>query len=281
MTVYQKVTSWEEALNALTQPEITILAGGTDLYADERFPHKNSRLVDISQLKSNRLIVEDEGGWWLDALMTWSDVNAANLPPIFDGLKTAARQIGGVQIQNAGTIGGNISNASPAADSVPPLMTLNAEVEIRNLDGTRLVPLGDFILGRRKTILGSGEMISRIFVPKPDGYGVSDFIKIGGRAYLVISPVMVAGMFDLSETKTINSCRIVVGACSEVAQKMDSISNRLVGLHVSDITRFELTSDDFAGLTPISDGRASAEYRLQSAKTLVARLLKKWGALYG
>jgi len=281
MTSYQKATSWEEAFTALEQPDIQVLAGGTDVYADEKFPQKNSALLDISNLKSDTLVEEVVEGWWLDAQTTWSDVMAADLPPLFQGLKDAACQIGGVQIQNAGTIGGNICNASPAADSVPPLLVLDAKIEIRNEGGTRLVPIADFIIGRRKTILKQGEIVSRLFIPRENENTRSDFIKIGTRAYLVISPVMVAGMINKTEDGTVSDCRIVVGACSEVAVRLEKLEERLCGVKIGQLPEMQLKSSDFEGLSPISDARANAEYRLKSAEILVARLLKQWGAQNG
>jgi len=125
----------------------TVLAGGTDLYPQHVGRSMPKRLVDIGGLAELRGIVETPGGFRLGATTRWADVAATDLPRAFDGLRAAAREVGAVQVQHAGTIGGNLCNASPAADGVPVLLTLDASVELTSATGSRSLPLVSFLAG--------------------------------------------------------------------------------------------------------------------------------------
>ena len=143
----------------------TVLAGGTDLYPQHVGRPMPERMVDIGGLADLRGIVETSGGVRLGALTRWADVTAAALPPAFDGLRAAAREVGAVQVQHAGTIGGNLCNASPAADGVPVLLTLDASVELTSASGTRSLALEAFLTGYRQTALGPDELLTAVVVP--------------------------------------------------------------------------------------------------------------------
>ncbi len=163
---YLRPRGLEEALQALTRP-FTVLAGGTDFYPARVGRSVTEDVLDIAGIAALRGISETADGWRLGATTTWSELVEASLPPLFDGLKQAAREVGGRQIQNAGTIAGNICNASPAADGVPALLTLDAEVELASRAGTRRLPLAAFITGVRRTALQPGELVVALHVPRP------------------------------------------------------------------------------------------------------------------
>src|ERR1700744_4466290 len=137
---YLRPSSLDEALLALARPW-TVLAGGTDFYPARVGRMIDANVLDISGIPPVRGISADPSGWRLGATTTWSELIETPLPPLFDGLKQAALEVGGRQIQNAGTIAGNLCNASPAADGVPPLLALDAEVELAGRAGARLLPL--------------------------------------------------------------------------------------------------------------------------------------------
>ncbi len=120
----------------------------------------------------------------------------ADLPPLFDGLKLAAREVGGAQIQNRGTLAGNICTASPAGDGMPNLMALDAQVELASLPGRRVIPAGDFIASYRRTVCRPDEIVTAILIPKRSRATRGHFLKLGARKYLVISIVMVAGVIE-------------------------------------------------------------------------------------
>src|SRR5258705_8414425 len=196
MPVYLRPHHLEEALAALARPH-TVLAGGTDFYPARVGRAIDEDVLDIGGIAALRGIMVDDSGWRLGATTPWSEFIEAALPPLFDGLKQAAREIGGRQIQNAGTLAGNLCNASPAADGVPCLLTLDAEVEIAGPAGRRVLPLRQFITGVRRTALAPAELVVAIHVPKPDHEARSAFLKLGTRGYLVISIAMAAAVVEI------------------------------------------------------------------------------------
>jgi CO/xanthine dehydrogenase FAD-binding subunit len=261
----------EEALLALARPH-TVLAGGTDFYPARVGRTIEEDILDISAIPVLRGISSVSTGWRLGATTTWSEFLEADLPPLFDGLKQAAREVGGRQIQNAGTLAGNLCNASPAADGVPCLLALDAEIEIASTTATRRVPLDHFITGVRRTVLAPGELVIAIHVPKPAHDARSAFLKLGARRYLVISIAMAAATLEIADGR-IAGVRIAVGACSAVAQRLPALEAALVGApldrHLAD--RIERTH--LASLSPIHDIRGSATYRSDSVVVLLRRLL--------
>ena len=133
---FENPVELHEAYSILETGDWKILAGGTDFYPSLNGEVPKTNVLDITNLKSINGIYRDENGdWHIGALTTWTDVIEEDLPPSFDGLKLSAREVGSVQIQNRATIVGNICNASPAADGVPPLLTLGAQVKIGSLAG--------------------------------------------------------------------------------------------------------------------------------------------------
>ena len=125
MAEYLRPETLEMALDALQGASFSVLAGGTDFYPARVDPAPGEDVLDISAVEGLRGIEELPDHWRLGALTTWGDIIRADLPAMFGGLKLAAREVGGVQIQNRGTLGGNLCNASPAADGVPPLLSLD------------------------------------------------------------------------------------------------------------------------------------------------------------
>jgi CO/xanthine dehydrogenase FAD-binding subunit len=149
--VYFRPNTLRDAVQVLANSDGHILAGGTDLFPAQGDRPVNGAIVDISALNELRGISSDEHYYHIGGLTTWTDVALTPLPRCFDALKAAAYEIGGVQIQNRGTVAGNLCNASPAADSVPPLLALDAEVELISQTGTRRLALADFIHGALRT----------------------------------------------------------------------------------------------------------------------------------
>jgi CO/xanthine dehydrogenase FAD-binding subunit len=274
---YLRPTTQSEALAALAQGTWTVLAGGTDYYPSRVGKALADDILDISAIAGLRGISDHDGHWRIGATTTWSEIAAAELPPLFDGLKLAARQIGGVQIQNAGTIGGNLCNASPAADGVPPLLALDARVEVAGTDGSRSMALADFILGNRNTALRRGRLLTAVLVPKPAHAARSHFLKLGAREYLVVSIAMVAATLEI-EAGRVRAARIAVGSCSPVAQRLPLAEAALAGNRCDAALGDRLHAGHLAALAPIDDVRASGAYRLDAALTLVKRMLNHLGA---
>jgi CO/xanthine dehydrogenase FAD-binding subunit len=272
MPGYLRPHRLEEALGALQRP-FTVLAGGTDFYPARVGRTIDEDVLDISAIADLRGIAATPTGWRLGATATWGELIAANLPPLFDGLKRAAREVGGRQIQNAGTIAGNLCNASPAADGVPPLLALDAEVEIASRSGARTVPLAGFITGNRRTVLMPGELVVAIHVPKTAHDARSAFLKLGARRYLVISIVMAAATLEIADGR-IARARVAVGACSAVAQRLPALEAALVDAPIDGSLGAIVEPGHLTPLTPIDDVRGTAGYRSDVALTVLRRLLQ-------
>jgi len=268
---YRQPVRLEEALEVLVRP-YTVLSGGTDFYPARVGKAVDEDILDISRIKGLRGISSDGTGWRLGATTTWSELLAADLPPLFDGLKQAAREVGGQQIQNAGTLAGNLCNASPAADGVPPLLALDAEVELASRDNVRRLPLSAFIVGNRRTRLLPDELLVAVHVPRPTTQARSSFLKLGARRYLVISIVMAAVTVEIAEDR-VQAARIAVGACSAVAQRLPMLEVALTGEPLDARLAEKVQRAHLAPLTPIEDVRGSADYRLDVVVTLLRRLL--------
>ena len=276
MGAYLRPRGLEEALQALTRPLI-VLAGGTDFYPTRVGRSVTEDILDIAGIATLRGISETEAGWRLGAMTTWSELVEAPLPPLFDGLKQAAREVGGRQIQNSGTIAGNICNASPAADGVPALLALDAEVELASQGGARRLPLASFITGVRKTARQPGELVVALHVPRPRHAARSAFLKLGARRYLVISIAMASTLVEVEDGK-VTAARVAVGACSPVAQRLPLLERALIGASFDATLGERVEPGHLAPLSPIDDIRGSAAYRGDVALVLLRRLLAKVSA---
>jgi len=276
MSLYLRPTRTEEALERLAAAPLTVLAGGTDHYPARVGKPLAEDILDITALEALRGIHTTNEGWRIGATTSWTQVIEAKLPPLFDALKQAAREVGGAQIQNTGTVAGNLCNASPAADGVPALLALDAQVELASAKGTRHLKLDEFILGPRRTARRGDELLTAIVVPKPRGAARSHFLKLGARRYLVISIAMVAAVIE-TEDDRVSAARVAVGACSPVAQRLPGLEAVLAGVPLDARLGECVRAEHLAPLAPIDDPRASAGYRNEAAQILVARCLNMLG----
>jgi CO/xanthine dehydrogenase FAD-binding subunit len=267
---YAKPTSLDEALALLGEAPWRILAGGTDFYPALGDKPVREDILDVNGLSALRGITETGDGWLVGARTTWSDIARRDLPPAFDALKQAAREVGSVQIQNVATVAGNLCNASPAADGVPALLALGAEVELRSAGAARRLPLSEFILGNRRTALASGEMVTGIRIPRNDALGRSAFVKLGARRYLVISIAMAAARLVVHDGR-VALAAVAVGACSPVATRLAGVEAALAGRTADASLADAVLSAPVTELSPIDDVRGSAAYRLDAAREIVSR----------
>jgi CO/xanthine dehydrogenase FAD-binding subunit len=271
MGAYLRPHCLDEALTALARPHV-VLAGGTDFYPARVGRAIGEDVLDIGGIAILRGISANSAGWRLGATTTWSELIEADLPPLFDGLKQAAREVGGRQIQNAGTLAGNLCNASPAADGVPCLLALDAEIEIAGAAGSRRLPLRQFITGVRRTALAPGELVVAIHVPRPRHEARSAFLKLGTRRYLVISIAMAAATVEVADGR-VASARIAVGACSPVAERLPELEAALAGAPLDGRLAERVEAAQLAPLSPIDDVRGSAAYRSDAVVTVLRRVL--------
>lgn len=191
-----------------------IIAGGTDVVVKLREGALTSKaLIDVSGLKEIQFIREVEGKVQIGAGTTFSEIEDHNLfEGRLQGLKEGAMEVGSPQIRNAGTIGGNICNASPAADTVPPLLALNAKVVLQSKQGLRSMKLEDFFLGKGKVDLGAGEFLYYIEFEQMNRQQGLGFQKLGPRKALAISKICTAVFIDLGKDLMIRDIRIANGS---------------------------------------------------------------------
>jgi CO/xanthine dehydrogenase FAD-binding subunit len=249
----------------------TVLAGGTDHYPVRVGRPLTEPIVDIAALDDLRGIAHVDGHFRFGGLTRWADVVVADLGRGFDGLRAAAREIGGPQVQHAGTVAGNLCTASPAADGVTAFLALEASVECTGRDGVRVLPLGEFVTGYRETALAPDELVTAVLVPEAVAEAGSAFVKLGLRRYLVISIAMAAAVLTIDADGRIAVARVAVGACSPVARRLEELEAELIGRTAADLP--EVTEAHAAALTPIDDVRGSAGYRRHAARELAARAI--------
>jgi CO/xanthine dehydrogenase FAD-binding subunit len=272
--LYLRPKTLNEAVVLLASPGGQVLAGGTDFYPalGDRLPQ--GRVIDITALGEIRGISIESERVRIGGLTTWTELIRHPLPCCFDALKTAAGEVGSVQIQNRGTVAGNLCNASPAADGVPPLLALDAHVELASAAGKRRMPLADFIAGNRKTQLRTDEILAAVLVPRRMEHARSAFMKLGARRYLVISISMVAAVVQTDAAGRVAEAHVAVGSCSVKAQRLSQLEQDLTGMPAKAGIGSVVEARHLTTLSPIDDVRATADYRRDASLTLVRRTLE-------
>ena len=272
--MYFRPRTLDETIDTLSRHGGQILSGGTDFFPALGDRPVTSAIVDISGVRELRGISFHDNDIRIGGLTTWTELLRTPLPRCFDALKAAAREVGSIQIQNRGTVAGNLCNASPAADGVPPLLSLDAEVELASQAGVRRLPLVQFLVGNRKTQRRTDEVLSAVIVPRGLEQARSAFLKLGSRRYLVISIVMVAAIVDSDARGRIKQARVAVGSCSAVALRLIELEQQLAGVKAEPGFTNRISSEHIATLSPIDDVRATGDYRRDAALTLVKRALE-------
>lgn len=271
--MYFRPGTLDEAVHVLAEHGGQVLSGGTDFFpalGDRPIP---SSVVDVSCISEIKGIAVEPGHIRIGGLTTWTQVISASLPRCFDALKSAAREIGAIQIQNRATVAGNLCNASPAADGVPPLLALDAEVELVSAAGSRRVSLANFIVGNRKTLRRPDEILTSVIIPRDLDNARSAFLKLGARRYLVISIAMVAAIIKTDGAGSVAEARVAVGSCSATAQRLTALESVLVGAPAQTGLGALVSREHLSPLSPIDDVRATASYRNDAALTLIGRAL--------
>lgn len=267
---YHRPDTLEEALAHLARGDCRVAAGCTDLFPLSQHKTLGGPILDITGIRDLRGVTRTDFGLRIGAATTWTDLIRADLPRACDGLKLAAREVGARQIQNRGTIAGNLCNASPAADGVPPLLTLDAQVELAATNSTRRLTLADFITGPRQTALQPGEMVTGVLIPEAALAGQGHFKKLGARHYLVISIAMTAARLVLRDG-VVEYAAFAVGSCGPVATRLPKVETALIGQPYDPALITD--SDVAAALSPMDDMRATAGYRSIGAAELLRRTL--------
>lgn len=276
---YHRPTELEQALELLSEhkEDCKIIAGGTDLIPAARQGRmllpRRIHIIDISSIKELNYIIKDGALIRIGATARLSEIGMSavvkeHLPILAD----AASQMGSLQVRNLGTIGGNLCNASPAADTASPLLVLDARVNVRGIDRQRLVPLKGFFTGPGKTTLAPGEILAEVQIPLTKPAGSSCFIKLGRRNAFTLSIVSVATLVKVKDG-IFDDIRIALGSVAPTPFRASKAEEHLIGEKVN-----EQVIDDGANVVasevkPISDVRAGAEYRRDMSFVLTKRAI--------
>ena len=249
-------------------------AGGTDLMVlleAGRLPHRN--YVNIWGLAELRGIDVNDTHVTLGALTTYTDVQAdPTLRSEFPMLCQAASETGGLAIQNRGTLGGNIVNASPAADSPPALLAYDAEIELMSSGGSRWLPYQEFHTGYKQMKIESDELLSRIRLPRNTSGFTHYYRKVGTRKAQAISKVCFAAVGKVEDGR-IAETRIVVGSVAPIVVRCVQTENILRGQKPDAGTIASACATLLAEISPIDDIRSTANYRVQVSKNLLTDFL--------
>jgi len=277
MTVLSPRTAAEALKSYAKAPHALPLAGGTDLMVGWNMGQLNGRAVlDLSRVSEWRKIKVVSDGVDLGALVTHAEIQAHPiLRKRFPLLVAACATVGAAQIQNRGTIGGNIANASPAGDTFPALAVYEATVRVVGPNGRRAVPMSEIFAGVKKTTLMKGELIEAVFLPFPDKTPTRGvFRKVGTRAAQAISKTMFAGLIWNGKDGVLEGVRLSFGSLAPTVRRLYAAEAFLKGRRLNDTTinaAAELLTND---VSPIDDIRSTREYRLVVSRNILTAFLK-------
>jgi len=253
-------------------PGIRLIAGGTDLMLEVTQLYRDiDSLVDVSAVSTLRQVVKTEDDLIIGAAVPYTELEALSVSTAFNELLA---RLGSRQIRNAGTLGGNLANGSPIADTPPVLMAWDAQLEIVNSRGeSREVAVENFYLGYRDTVLAPDEYIARIHIPLAAIDGFHRFYKSSKRLEDDISSVM--GAFALqAKSGVIMQARIAYGGMAATPVRLQAVEQLLLGASIDDSLIEEVVQQVNQTLTPLTDVRASADYRLAMAGAMLGRALR-------
>lgn len=253
-------SSVDEALRILRDEKRTPIAGATDVYVALNFGTLTPRrFLDIWTLDELRTIFVHQDKLVIGALASYTTLMQSHLvAERVPMLAEASRLVGGVQIQNRGTLGGNIANGSPAADGVPVLSATDATVVMRSLDGERRVPINSFYTGYRSTVMKPDELIVAIEIPPVEGK--QWFRKVGTRAAQAISKIVMAAVRAPSP-------KIALGSVAPTVVRAKMTEQALAGgASIEEASR--ILGEE---IVPIDDVRSTADYRRRVSMNLLRR----------
>jgi carbon-monoxide dehydrogenase medium subunit len=274
---YCRPASFQEALAVLAADgSSTVIAGGTDLLVDIKFRDFHpAGLVNINALDELRYVREDPDGLRIGALTSVEEL-AGNqvVAGRFTAIADAARTFASLQVRNLATIGGSLGRATPAGDLLPPLLCLDASAVVARDGSERVVPLTDFFLGPRRTVLEQGELVREVVVPVPPPRTGSSYARMSYRDVLDLAIVGVASRLTLDGDGRIAEARVALGAVAPKPIRAPRTEALLAGRAVTDELIEEAGTIAASEATPISDQRASAEYRTHITGVLARRSLR-------
>jgi carbon-monoxide dehydrogenase medium subunit len=266
-----------ELLGVLKETGGSILAGGTDIIPKmRRSQFAAATLVDATQIEELRFIREQGRRIHIGALTTHQEIAESTLlAGVNPALVAAVRTVGCEQTRNRGTLGGNLANASPAADTIPPLLIFDADVHVLSSAGKNTISLEDFSVSPGKTKLNPGEVITQVsFQPFSGAWGVA-FVKLGKRNGMAISVVSAAAGIVLDPEGRIFKARLCLGSVAPKVMRSPGTENILLGQQPTPELLVKAAQACLVDISPISDVRSTAEYRNHSAVIVARRVLEQ------
>jgi CO/xanthine dehydrogenase FAD-binding subunit len=251
----------DEALRLYAErPEARPIAGGTDVMVELNFDlSRPPELLNLNEVRELREWRREDGGLRLGAGLTYTEAMRSDLAELLPALAEASRTVGSPQIRNRGTIGGNLGTASPAGDALPPLLVEQAEIELADADGSRVLPLAEFLVGPKRNALAPGELVTGVRV-HPSGQPQT-FMKVGPRNAMVIAVCSLALVADRER----GELRAAFGSAGPVVSLVTAPLNE----------RESFPERVAAAASPIDDVRGTAAYRRHALRVLTERALDR------
>ncbi len=272
---YERPETLEAAIGLLAgaSGDARVLAGGTDLLVQLRADVVEPELiVDVKAIPELREVAAEAGGFRVGAAVTGAELGEhAALKQAWPGIVESAELIGSTQIQGRATMGGNLCNASPAADCVPALVAAGATVSIAGPGGRREAPVDDIATGPGRTSLAKGEIVVAFFLPARPVRAGDAYLRFIPRTEMDIAVVGAGVSLTLDESGTCNHARVAVGAVAERVLLVPEAAKALVGTPVDDAALARLAQAASAACRPIDDKRGTKEFRIKVAGVLALR----------
>jgi CO/xanthine dehydrogenase FAD-binding subunit len=271
----------EEVCQALADPGGRLIAGGTDVIPQMRDGHfRARRLIDLTRQPDLRFIEGHNGRVHIGALTTYAQMIASSLLQTeAPALVQASSVVGSVQTRHRGTLGGNIGNASPAGDTLPPLLVLNAEVTLVSTDGERSLALAELLQGPGQSAIGGHEVIHHVSIERPPPNASSIFMRLGNRRGMAVSVASAALVLRMGAEKVVDEARIALGAVAPTVIRCPRAETLLRREQPLTQTLVEEAAQTAAAeCSPIDDVRGTAGYRRNAVAQLVGRGLQALAA---
>ena len=261
------------ALLAGATGDVRVLAGGTDLLVQLRSDIVDPELiVDIKKIPETRAVTEEKGGWRIGAAVTGAELKEhTRLKQVWPGVVEAANLIGSTQIQGRATLGGNLCNGSPAADSVPALIAAGAVAMVSGPGGRSDIPVEDVMIGPRKLSLKKGEIVVSFFLPSRPKGSSDAYLRFIPRTEMDIAVVGVGVSLTIDGAGTITAARVSLGAVAEKVLLVSEAAQAIVGSRLDRPAQDRLEAAARAACRPIDDKRGTIDFRIEVAGVLTRR----------
>ena len=272
---YEAPGSIDEAVALLAKAngDARVLAGGTDLLVQLRYGHvRPGLIVDVKKIPETRSISVEDGGFRIGAAVSGAELGEhPDLKNIWPGVVEAAELIGSTQIQGRASLGGNLCNGSPAADSVPALIAASATCSIAGPNGQREAPVEEIITGPGQTSLGKAEFVVEFHLPARPPHTGDAYLRFIPRTEMDIAVVGAGVCLTLDDSGTVSQARVSLGAVAPTPLLVADAADALIGTTVDDDALQRLDAAAQAACRPIDDKRGTIEYRTKVSGVLARR----------